>query len=477
MKRYESKKALLASVRSVIARYNMIQPGDGVVVAVSGGPDSTALMYILNLLQAELDFWMVPAHLDHGLRAESGADAEFVRKMSLRFGLELRERRVNVRDLAAESGISVEEAGRRARYAFFEEIRSVSGARVIATAHQMDDVFETFLLRIVRGSSLKGLTGIPPTRGPIVRPLIETPRAVIIRFLEEEGIAYRIDRTNLETRSDRNFVRNRLIPAMEEHFPDFRSPLSRTITLLGEEERFVEELAQELYSQVISCDEDRLIVSVPRLASAHPVLASRVILLALYAISGPEVRWSRSHVQAVWKLLRSAIPSGEVHLPGSIRVARKYDELELSKSGSPDSAPLPVIQVSGPGTVEIPGTDYIFKFRIVPVLGAELLEYDEIAAVKFDADEVFFPFTLRGPRPADRFRPWGVHGTRKLKNVLIDLKIHRRLRKRVPLLLKDETILWIAGIRRSDAAPIHCGTRRILEVSIVNSLNSRWCPH
>ncbi|MGO9569977.1 MAG: tRNA lysidine(34) synthetase TilS [Desulfomonilaceae bacterium] len=469
MKRDESKKGLLTSVTDVIKRYRMIQRGDGVVVAISGGPDSTALMYILNILKGEMDFWMVPAHLDHRLRPESGMDAEFVREMSHKLSMEARIKSVNVRDLAAKRGISVEEAGRDARYAFFEEIRASSGARVVATAHHLDDVLETFFLRIFRGSSLKGLTGIAPARAGIVRPLIETSRAAILHFLEEEEIPYRIDPTNLDINCDRNFVRNRLIPKIEEHFPNFRNPLQRTIELLGEEEQFVKEMAQKLYSQTVSRTETGLELNVPALRSAPMVLASRAILLALYTISGPDVRWTRSHVETIWKLPRSQSPSAVAHLPEGLVAAREYDRLVLSKGAVAESKPQPVILVSGPGIVEIPGTGHILRLQLREREVMRLQEYDGITAVAFDADEVSFPLTVRSPRPGDRFRPWGLQGTRKLKKVLIDLKIPRDFRKQLPLLLKGDTILWIPGVRRSDAAPIRSATRRVLEVRIVKS--------
>jgi tRNA(Ile)-lysidine synthase len=419
------------------------------------------------LLKAEMGFWMVPAHLDHRLRPESDLDAQFVREMSRKLGLEAQVKVVNVRNLAAKKGISLEEAGRGARYAFFEEIRASSGARVIATAHHIDDVLETFFLRIFRGSSLKGLTGIAPTRAGIVRPLIETSRARIIRFLDEEGIPYRIDPTNLDINSDRNFVRNRLIPTIEEHFPNFRSPLERTIELLGEEEQFVKEMAQELYSQAISYSDAGLEMSIPRLRSAPMVLASRAMLLALYTVSGPDVRWARSHVETIWKLIRSASPSAAAHLPGGLVVAREYDKLVLSRRTAAELTPQTLIVVSGPGTVEVPGAGHVLRLQLREPAGMRLQEYDGITAAAFDADEVSFPLTVRNPLPGDRFRPWGLEGTRKLKKVLIDLKIPRDLRKQLPLLLKDDTILWVPGVRRSDAAPIHSATRLVLEVSIV----------
>jgi tRNA(Ile)-lysidine synthase len=467
MKRDESKKGLLAFVRQVIERYGMIRRGDGVVAAVSGGPDSVALIHILNMLKADMDFWLVPVHLDHQLRQESFLDAEFVRDMSRELGLEAQVRSVDVREIAGLRGVSLEEAGRSVRYAFFEEIRDSSGARVIATAHHVDDVLETFFLRIFRGSSLQGLTGIAPTRGCIVRPLIETSRAHIIGFLEEQRIPYRIDSTNLEISSDRNFVRNRLIPVIGQHFPNFRKPLRRTIGLLGDEEHLVRELAEKLYSQTVLCNETGLQMSVPALRSVPTVLASRVILLALYNLSGPDVRWTQSHVRAVWRLLRSANPSGMAHLPEGFLAAREYDRLVLSRGSAAESKPLSQILVSAPGIVEVPGTGLILRLHLIEREDMRLQEYDGITAAAFDADTVSFPLTIRNPAPGDRFRPWGLQGTRKLKKVLIDLKIPKGRRENLPLLLKGEEILWIPGVRRSDAAPIKDSTRHVLEAGIV----------
>ncbi len=464
--RHGSELTLLPSVRRVITLHGMFEAGDGVVAAVSGGPDSTALLHILNMLRPDMGFWIVPAHLDHALRPESAADAEFVKEMSLGLGMEAEIRRINVRAIAAERRISVEEAGRHARYAFFEEIRASSGAKVIATAHHLDDVGETFFLRIFRGSSLKGLTGIMPARGRVVRPLIETSRAAILRFLAEARIPYRVDSTNLEISSDRNFVRNRLIPTIEERFPNFSKPLQRTIDLLKEENGFLNDLAQELYSRSVSANETRVIMSVPGLSSAHRVLVSRVILLALYRVSGPDTRWSRSHVETVWKLLLSPVPSAEAHLAGRLVAAREYDRLVLFRREDAVLTPLFSIVVAEPGIVQVPESGLTLRLQVLEREAARPSEFDGIASAAFDADEVPFPLTIRHPNPGDRFKPWGLQGTRKLKKVLIDRKIPRHLRARMPLLLKDDTILWIPGVRRGDAAPIVSQTRRILVARI-----------
>jgi tRNA(Ile)-lysidine synthase len=153
-------------------------------------------------------------------------------------------------------------------------------------------------------------------------------------------------------------------------------------------------------------------------------------------------------------------------------VAREYDRLVLSRRTAVELTPQPAIVVSGPGTVEVPGTGHILKLQLRKREAIRPQEYDGITAAAFDADEVSFPLTVRNPLPGDRFRPWGLKGTRKLKKVLTDLKIPRDIRKKLPLLLKDNAILWIPGVRRSDAAPIHSATRQVLEVSIVKKRQS-----
>ncbi|MGB6066699.1 MAG: tRNA lysidine(34) synthetase TilS [Desulfomonilaceae bacterium] len=473
--RHGSEEPPLHSARRAITLHGMFKAGDGVVAGVSGGPDSTALLHILNMLRTDIGFWIMPAHLDHGLRPESPGDAEFVREMSLKLGMEAQIRRINVGAIASRRGISVEEAGRHARYAFFEEVRASCGAKVIATAHHLDDVCETFFLRIFRGSSLKGLTGILPARGRVVRPLIETSRAAILRFLEEARIPYRIDSTNREICSDRNFVRNRLIPTITEHFPNFGRPLQRTIDLLKEEDGFLNDLARELYSRSVIAEDTGLIMSVPSLSSAHKVLVSRVILLALYEISGPDVRWSRSHVDAVWKLLLSPAPSAQAHLACGLIAAREYDKLVLFRNEASVSPPPPPILVTEPGIVQVPESGLTLRLQVVEREAARSNEFDGITAVAFDADEVPFPLTVRHPKQGDRFKPWGLQGTQKLKKVLIDLKIPRRLRARLPLLLKNDTILWIPGARRGDAAPIVSQTRRILVARIEKGADQATC--
>jgi tRNA(Ile)-lysidine synthase len=374
--------------------------------------------------------------------------------------------RVDVRGLASRQGISVEEAGRRARYAFFEEVRALVGARVIATAHQQDDEIETFFLRLFRGSSLAGLKGIPPVRGRIIRPLIEARRTEILHFLDDEKIPYRLDPTNLETTPDRNFVRNRLIPTITERFPDFARPLQRTLDRAREEDDFLDEQAKRLYSATVLSMEDGLVIKAADLVQAPPVLASRVILAALYTLAGPDVRFTRTHLESILKILRSDRPSSKISLPGEVSLLRQYHRLLLTKGPTQERSPIAPVSVAGPGTIELPEMGIAIRFRVFADKH-DVAEFpDGRKRALFDADKIPFPLTIRSPAAGDRFRPWGMQGTRKLKKVLIDLKVPVQQRITLPLLVKEGRILWIAGIRRSSEAPIGLGTNRILEVSL-----------
>lgn len=463
-----ARERLLNAVRSAVDRYGMINRGDGVIVGVSGGPDSVALLHVLHALKAECSFWLVAAHLDHRLRPESGEDREWVRHMAGQLGIPVQTLGVDVRGLAAKEGVSVEEAGRMARYAFFEQTRARFGARIIATAHHHDDEIETFFLRVLRGSSLVGLRGIPPVRGNIVRPLIGATRADILEFLSEERIPYRVDISNLNTETDRNFVRNRLFPVIRERFPNFRAPLGRTLQLVAEEDDFLESEAARLYGQAVSPIENGAALDIAHLTSAEPVLAARVVVAALYALSGPEVRWTRSHVGVILDLLRSGNPSAQLHLPGGLSLVREYGRMYLRNRPIEPSQPDWEVTVVGPGIVDVPGAGMTLRFRVIEDRSEVPLLLDGRKKVVFDADAVPFPLTVRSPRPGDRFRPWGVEGTRRLKKVLIDLKVPVSHRHQVPLLVKGDAILWIPGIRRSREAPVRVDeTARVLEVSLV----------
>jgi tRNA(Ile)-lysidine synthase len=469
---------IFSKVRTTIAQFRMIAPGSRMVVAVSGGPDSVALLHLLHGLRSYLRCSLVVAHLDHGLRPESEEEAEFVARLAEGLEIPIHAERADVRGFAGLRGISIEDAGRRLRYDFFEQVRRAVGADAIATAHHRDDSLETFFLRIFRGSSLQGLGGIPPVRNTIIRPLIALSRKEILEFLAEHALPYRTDETNLQSDTDRNFVRNRLLPLVAERFPGFTAPLKRTIELIERETLFLDTEASRLSESVVSTRDDRIWLNLGALLRTAEVLRRRIVLQTLFRISGPDVRWGRVHVEAVLKIATGRNPSATVDLPGGLVVRREYASLifepgHWGKCGKrPAGKVLPEARkpafrtvVRGPGTVEIAEAGIALVFRLVPATQTISHCRTDASTALFDADRLGFPFVLRPPIPGDRFRPWGLEGTRKLKKVLGDAKVPLHQRRTLPLLVKDEEIIWIPAVRRGAAAPVTPNTTRILEVT------------
>ena len=468
MKPAQMGNNLLSNIRKTIEDYGMIATGTGVVVGVSGGPDSTALLHVLNLLKGDLGFTITAAHLDHCLRPESGLDAQFVAEMAKGLGIEFELKSVDVRNLAKRLNISIEEAGRRARYDFLDEVRKKFGADVVATGHHRDDEVETFFLRIFRGSSIKGLRGIPPVRGRIIRPLINCGRSEIIDFLEKEGIAYRIDETNFSTDTDRNFIRNQVMPLVRRRFPNFGMPLKRTMELIKVEDDFLEEETLKIYSAAVHDQGESLAVNISALRVVPGVLIARVFLRALQEFFGVEIRWRQAHLESISWLVRSNNPSSVLDLPEGIKLVKEYDRIVISRHKEIELSQPEITRISGPGKISMSKSGGTIELNVLPREQNLQIERNSPGKVFFDADLISFPLILRSPRPGDRFRPWGPGGTRKLKKVLIDLKIPRLKRQQLQLLLKDDEILWIPGIRRGSAAPITEDTKSVLIAEFIN---------
>ncbi|MDQ1238920.1 MAG: tRNA(Ile)-lysidine synthase [Thermodesulfobacteriota bacterium] len=458
-------RLFLKEVRGTIQRHHMIPERTGVLAAVSGGPDSVAMLHALCELSMEMNFRVVVAHLDHALREEAAGDAEFVCNLAEELGLEWRCRRVDVRGKARSEGISIEEAGRLLRYEFLEEIRRSVSVPVIASGHHRDDALETFFLRLFRGSSVEGLCGIPAVRGNIVRPLMGVSRQQIMAFLEENRIPYRVDSSNFDSSVDRNFVRNQLFPFIEDRFPSFRKPMARTMKVIETEDHFLEGTSEEFYASAVSLQGREMVLNRKQLCEFPEAIARRVVMKALHCFTGPGTRYTQSHLDLIFSVVFNVRPSGHVHLPRGLTIQRNYDQIRLTR-GIEDATRQPfVISVQYPGLVSIPDSDFRFRFRMLsPDL--ESIDFGTKDAVYYDADELSFPVTLRSPRPGDRFRPWGMKGKRKLKKVLVDAKVPLHERAGLPLVEKDGEIVWVPFVRRGFQAPVGSHTRQILEIAV-----------
>ncbi len=430
---------MLASVSCFIRRHDLIVPGDRVLVAVSGGSDSLALLELLRQLAATWPFELEVAHLDHGLRAASAAEAAFVAGCCARLGLPLETARVDVRALARERRGGLEAAARAARRTFLQEVAARRDCRVIALGHQRDDQAETVLERLLRGSAATGLAAMRPQSGPFVRPLLDCSRQQLRDYLVARGLAWREDASNADPTFTRNRIRHRLLPLLGTFNPRIEERLAGLSARLRIEEDFWEELLAAREADLASPVEDGLQLSVAALSELHPALRDRLLHRLLARVRRDRQRLLAVHVNAVGRLLDDGRPQRELHLPG-VWVLRRYDRLEIRRQ-PPTEGGNYALSVATPGRFPLPGGMFL-DVSLQPVA-----EGEGPWVAEFAAGQVAWPLTVRSFLPGDRIRLAG-GGRHRIKELLRAARLPREVREVLPLVVADE-VLWVPGLRRS----------------------------
>jgi tRNA(Ile)-lysidine synthase len=403
------------------------------VLGLSGGPDSVALLDVLVRLREEQPLRVVAAHLDHGLRVGSSADREFCEELCQLRGVELVCGRAPVRERAVRDGGGLEEAGRSERYAFLRQVKAETSAGFILVAHTRDDQAETVLMRLVRGSGSSGLAGMRARSGDLLRPFLEVSREEILEHLRTHGIPFREDPTNADPLFLRNRIRHELIPYLEHRFnPRIREGLARTASLLAEEDDL---LVAEARARVAAPGADGVVrLSRKALLDAPAALARRMVRAALEEAGGLRGISSR-HVESIRSLARSPFPSGrQLPLPGGRKAVFSFGEILLAASGEvtgPFLLPLPV-----PGRVVAPGGR---TFTAVTHDGSPVSNLWEGVVTLREGEGL----VVRSPRPGDRVRLGG--RARKLRRVLMDRKVPREFRDAYPVVASGEEVLFVPG--------------------------------
>ncbi len=438
------EKAALAFIKE----RGLLKGGGGVLAALSGGPDSTALLAFLCRLSGPLGLEVTAAHLHHGLRGESAdGDADFSRELAARLGASFISERLPRGALEKRGG--VQDCARRARYAFLEEARGKAGARWIATGHTADDQAETVILALLRGRGLAGLGGVPPRRGPIVRPILSRKRAEVLEYLERRGLSYRTDPTNFSGKYLRNRVRLELLPLLESHDPAVPGALVRLAFELGEVRERLWEVGRRERTRLFRKEEEGFSMEARALASLHPLVRGELFRLAVADLGGPVNRLLRAHYEVLERLLgKKTGVGGELHLPGGLGVrlagGRIYFEPRRRQADLLDASY--ALPLSVPGRVSTPGG---------AVIEAEAVEIPENPAREgrltyfLDAEKMPGGINVRNPRPGERIDPLGMQGTKKTSDILADAKIPRDERPLWPVVSGDDGPLWVVGLAGS----------------------------
>jgi tRNA(Ile)-lysidine synthase len=462
---------LLEKVHNTVMSHRMLQSGDLVVVAVSGGPDSVALCHLLHRLRHSLKVELVVAHVHHGLRgAEADQDALFVQNLSQQLSLPVVVQRLQVGSWQKEHGGSLQMAARALRYQCLHQVVAEKGASKIALGHNADDQAEEILLRILRGAGQRGLSGMDPCNHKgIIRPLLECHRHEIMAYLEGHGLAFRHDSSNLKPWCQRNLLRLELLPQLQQAFnSNLNATLLRTSKIFREEEDFWEShLASWLNEHSLNHGDGGIRFPIRPLLETHPAMQKRLLRRVVQEVKGDLREFCFHHTEVLLKLCRSPAANRQLDLPGEVRAEKSYDwvTVTLRHETVEDFS----FEISDHGLHSFPPLNHSMELALLTSGIPVEFRQDPNEAI-MDLDRVSFPLTLRSSKPGDRFRPLGLGGSKKLKDFLIDAKIPKSQRRQIPILCSKDHIIWIVGHRLDDRVKLTSHTRRSLRFRYLEGL-------
>ena len=459
-------------VRKTIEDNGLIKKGDKVLVAVSGGPDSIALLYILAELSGRYDIELVVAHLHHMLRGkDADRDARFVRKMADDLSLPFIVDKVNVKIIAKTHRMSIEEAAREARYDFYSRAAAKFGASKIATGHTLDDQAETILMRLLKGSGSLGLSGIPHKRKSgnilIIRPLLDVDRKAIDKYLKKNRVAARIDASNLNTVYFRNKIRNVLIPILEKDFnPRIKGVLASVASTFTAESSYLAWVAAKKIKRICRTTKDGVEVKIKDIIREHIAVQRLIVRQVLAYLAGSLKGITYKHWEVIESLMKGEARK-EINLRGRIKAVKNNGKIIFTRKDADckrifDLKKAATLKV--PGEVIIPGLGATIKAEVIK-RRPDFKKKKDRSTEYVNGDIIGSYLKIRTKRAGDRMKPLGMASYKKLHDIFIDEKISRERRNMVPIVVSGSRILWVAGVRLSDEFKVNESTKRILKLS------------
>lgn len=453
----------------VISDKDLIGPGARVLVGVSGGPDSTALLVALSSLKKALRIQLIAAHFDHRLRGrqEVDADAVYVRKLARLVGAKTEFGSGDVKSRARRKRESIEEAARAMRYSFLRRTATAMGCSVVAIAHNRSDQAETVLMHIIRGAGLDGVAGMsaredwPFGRGPtLVRPLLNVSRSEIERYCRELGLEPRRDPTNELLIANRNRIRHDLLPVLRTFNPRVEDALSRLARSVAHDIAGLDAAADVMFSR------DSFAIVEPRsvrfvkdtLRDLPSAWSSRLLKRAFVYLTGSPAGLESVHIQSILKLLDKS--RGRTALPGALIAQASADWITLSPDQPTPPVALPTKRLRVPGSTRVS----TWRFEVKELNRISHRSTGDPFEAYIDADSLQGSLTVRSRKPGDRIRPLGLGGSKKVQDILVDAKVPEEERDAVPLLCDRAGVFWIVGHRLDERAAIKTSTQRALRL-------------
>jgi tRNA(Ile)-lysidine synthase len=456
---------MLVKVLQTIHKYNMLSAGERVVVGVSGGPDSVALLHVLKCLVQNLDIEVYAAHVNHGIRGTfADRDADFVAQLCQQWDVPLFVGKFDVPQLAGQWGVTLEEAGRIVRYRFFDKVLSDIKGDKIALGHHRDDQAETILHHVLRGTGMQGLQGMKPVRQhKFIRPLIDVSRDEIEDYCRQNGLVFQIDATNLDMAYTRNRIRHELIPYIEQNFnPNFVDALVRMGAIIRDEEEFLEVYCQQHYEKLVKVHgRDEIRIDMEGFQACPTAVKRRILRMAIKSLCGTLDGIHSNHIERLLDMVLRSQTGALLCLPNGVKGYQDYDSIVLFYEKCQHS--IPDFQYS----MDIPGEIVVKECGIEIV--SRWVQYQQVSfssswCAYINGDAIKGRLRVRNRRQGDRFKPFGMNGTKKLKEYFIDNKVPRYERESIPLVVDEKNIIWVVGWQIHDDYKVTPQTRNIVQL-------------
>ncbi|MCB5261567.1 MAG: tRNA lysidine(34) synthetase TilS [Candidatus Cloacimonetes bacterium] len=452
-----------------LEREQILCTGEKLLLAVSGGADSTAMLYFYHRLRFVLNVTLLAVHVNHQLRGESSdLDEQGVRQLCQKLNIPLIVRTI---DLPGDRDL--ENRAREARFEIFSHIMKSYHFDKVLLAHHKWDLAETVLLNLFRGAGLSGMAGIKPKQGKVLHPLLCFKPEELKDMLVQLQIPWREDASNLQTKFTRNRIRHDLIPLLEKDYnPQLRDKLAEEANILNQADRYISERALRRYKKIcLDNSNQRIVLSLPDLLKAPDIEHFYILREAYRQVSGQQQDFFLANLREIQGIF-SAAGSKYVSLPHGTFAIKRYQELVFSSNPEevqPENAEALSIEPERSRAVHM---DYRFRFKYLRVLPQDHTEYQGHRAI-IDADKIKGGFTIRSRRPGDRFMPLGMQSFKKIKDFFIDEKVAKYDRDLIPIFEDGEKIFWICGHRIDERVRYTKATTRFLMIEAVSLINKQ----
>jgi tRNA(Ile)-lysidine synthase len=467
----DQKMSVFKQVKGFIKNRKLLNLNDQLVVGVSGGPDSLALLHILTKLQSDYQLKLHVAHLNHKLRGEAARrDAQFVEKIADEWNLSVTVEARDVKAYQQQESLSLEEAARKVRYDFLLGLVEKLNFDKLVVGHHADDQAETVLMNFIRGAGLKGLGGINPEARGVVRPLLNVTKEELKQYCKKYELNPCFDATNAQSNQLRNKIRLELIPLLKENYnQNLTATLNRSAEIFRQEDKFLRSYARRQLEEIMIKEaEAEIRVATKQLLRYDLALQRRIVREGLHSLVGTYKDFYYQHIEAILELAGQEESGKQLDLPQGVIVGSNYDQLIFSTHEL--AADIDYFEVKASiGQTRIPELELLVKSEVFPSSYSWEKESQKSKIACLDFSQIGTEFFIRQRQPGDSFKPLGLQGTKKIKDFFIDEQIPRWQRDKTPIFTtRSGRIFWVGGIRIDDRFKITETTDQILRVELID---------